>query len=111
MQGTMALVLKHSGAFGKMSGPLKGEELGLLKTVLGDTMALLRGETEEAYGQSVEEYLQENPGAIEELKQAQAAAEGAVSPFSVPKVPPPAEGKMKSYRELLEEAKRKKEAA
>ena len=109
MQGTMALVLKHSGAFGKMSGPLRGEEFGLLKNVLGDTMTLLRGETEEAYGQSVEQYLEENPGAMEELRQAQAVAEGAVSQFAVPSVPPPQEGRMRSYKELLEEARRKKE--
>jgi len=111
MQGTMALVLKHSGAFGKMSGPLRGEELGLLKNVLGDTMTLLRGETEQAYEQSVEEYLEENPGAMEESRQAQIAAEGVVSQFSVPSVPPPQEGRMKTYKELLEEARRKKEGA
>jgi len=107
----MALVLKHSGAFGKMSGPLRGEELGLLKNVLGDTMTLLRGETEQAYEQSVEEYLEENPGAMEESRQAQIAAEGVVSQFSVPSVPPPQEGRMKTYKELLEEARRKKEGA
>lgn len=108
LQGTMALVLKHSGAFGKMSGPLRGEELGLLKSVLNDTMAVLRKETETAYDCSVEKYLEDHPHAMEELAEAQAAAASTGSQFTVLNVPAPAAGKPKSYKELLSEARQKK---
>ena len=106
LQGAMALSLKHSGAFGKDTGPLRGEELGLLKEVLGDTMTLLRGETEEAYGQRIEAYLQEHPEALQEFAQAQAASANEASAYA-PNVPPPS-SKPKTYKEMLEEARLKK---
>lgn len=104
LQGLMALVLKHSGAFGPSSGPLIGDEKRLLRSALAEMGGFLRRETEGAYGEAVESYLAKHPDALEEYRRLQAkmAAEG--SPFATPASPPPSKQPAKSYKEQLEAA-------
>ena len=111
LQGLMALVLKHSGAFGPSSGPLIGDEKELLRRALAEMGGVLREETEGAYGESVDAYLEKYPQALDEYRRLQnkLAVEG--SPFAAPSGPPPPSQPARSYKEQLALAKQARAAS
>lgn len=104
LQGTMALVLKHSGAFGKASGPLEGKELELMKGALRDVSSALRKETEDVYDQPIESLASAQP---QQQPQQQPVAEqsAATAPARPAQQVAPS-----SYADMLAQARARKAA-
>lgn len=107
LQGTMALVLKHSGAFGKASGPLEGKELELMKGALRDVSSALRKETEDVYDQPIESLASAQPPQQQPQQQQPPVAEqsAATAPARPAQQVAPS-----SYADMLAQARARKAA-
>lgn len=122
LQGSMALVLKHSGALPKMPGPLEGAELDLMGRALREVGTALRQETEAAVGATIEDYLAKNgdtrgdrPSTPPQAAASPRPAAPAVPAVAQAPVSPQSAGQgssssSSSYAEMLAQARARKAA-